>query len=313
MIQNSTLKDDINNSINKIFIKKSTQKNIKNIHQNNSKCYYFNTQKYNTGLFDSCIDMAYVLTMVNSLRLPKLNKELSEHKPSTTIVFQYNQGFRKCKKKLKHHKSNYDLTDAYRNVFLNALVRGYSRILVMEDDFFMRDYKIDDIERICEFIKKNNPHAYNLGASMCQSNIFDTLNDQIYHYKCDFSTATHAVIYNESFMKDFVIAASKGQIKQCDRLWNDKKYNTYTYYKPIAFQLIPETENMETWYNNKFNATVDKSLIKMLKLDTNHENFRFRRDIGRYLPLCVILFTIMVIIVIVIIFIKMNKKNPKIR
>ena len=49
----------------------------------------------------------------------------------------------------------------------------------------------------------------------------------------------------------------------------------------------------------------------MLKLDTNHENFRFRRDIGRYLPLCVILFTIMVIIVIVIIFIKMNKKILK--
>ena len=67
----------------------------------------------------------------------------------------------------------------------------------------------------------------------------------------------------------------------------------------MAFQLIPETENMETWYNNKFSATIDKSLIKMLKLDTNHENFRFRRDIGRYLPLCVILFTIMVIIVIV--------------
>ena len=34
MIQNSTLKDDINNSINKIFIKINS-KNIQNIHQNN--------------------------------------------------------------------------------------------------------------------------------------------------------------------------------------------------------------------------------------------------------------------------------------
>jgi len=295
--------DSINNLLNSINNKKITK-----IHQYNSKCYRFVKQTYDSGLFDSCIDSAYVLIMENSSRLPEIQKQLTKHKPSSTVMMQYNQGFRKCKKQLQKQASNYDLVDAYRNIFIHALASGYQSILVMEDDFFMDKYNNDDIERICKFIRTKHPDVYNLGALGCIGTFIGTLQDSInYHYKCTVSSSSHGVIYRNSYMKEFIKKASYGKIIGSDQFPNDKKYNVYTYYKPIAFQLIPETENSKNWDN----AKAQMFIFKKLKLDKTNENFRLKRDIERYAPFWCTLLGIIILIIIIIIFLlcKRNKQT----
>ena len=77
----------------------------------NTKCYTMETLilgKKGDGLFDNSIDMCYVLTMKNSERIPKFMKQLKEHIPLSTIIIQYNEGYKKCNKILKNKKSLYD-------------------------------------------------------------------------------------------------------------------------------------------------------------------------------------------------------------
>jgi hypothetical protein len=86
------------------------------------------------GNFDSCIDCTYVLIMEGSPREKHIREEVAKAGITSRVIYQYNKGYKKCRKNLRVQKTNYDLEHALKNAFRDALDRGYVRILVLEDD-----------------------------------------------------------------------------------------------------------------------------------------------------------------------------------
>jgi len=271
---------------------------LKNIHNYNSKCYKLTTVKFSKGLFDSCINMAYLITMENSSRQDEFMKQLKEHTPASTVMIQYNKGYRKCDKKINKNTSAYDLSDALRNIFTNALENNYKRILVFEDDFIMdkTKYSMKDVKRICKFINKNNPDVYNLGAL-----IHFSLPTTEYHIKLLVHGISQSVIYNENYMKKYINAAAAGKIEHCDQFWNDPNISTYAYYKPITYQKFPATENMKQWGPT---WRISQEWLRLWGLDKSHENYETHSRVSHWIPWIFIIIILILLILIPIFCIK---------
>ena len=265
----------------------------KKTRQNNEKCYRTEILKFDSGLFDSCIDMAYVLTMEDSKRHDQFMIQLKEHKPSSTVTIQYNKGYRKCNK--THVTSSaYDITDALRNIFVNALENGYKRALVFEDDFFMdkNKYNQSDINSICKFVNKNNPDVYNLGTLYQLALPALSAHQQAMWFNC-----AHGVLYSKKYMKNFVRDASKGKIRHCDLYWNKFRFSKYSYKYPIVFQLFPKTDNMKEWPMWQ----IAEKWLKYWKLDKSNEHYTEHFQMFRDIPWMFLLSTLLIIIMIVLI------------
>lgn len=288
------------------------------IYNQNTKCYSLKVENFSSGLFDNCVDGCYILTMKNSKRIPKFMDQINLKPPMKQVIIQYNKGFKKCNKILNKNSTNYDLTDAYVNVFVDALKRGFLNVLVFEDDFIYEDFTKHDINLICRFLKNANWDVYNLGAYNCiDNNLLNSFRRDLIHINCDSSSSSHAVIYTQNYIIDFVRYGLEGKIKECDVFWNDKiwgykKYNVYTYHKPIITQTIPVTDNFYNWNNgNKIINNYHKYKNKLLKLDKSTKNFGLLRKLQKvqlgivlFLP---IFFILIVIIIVSIILIKKRK------
>ena len=99
-----------------------------------SDCYRTKSYTIDKGNYDGVIECTYVLLMENSKREEQILRQIEDAKVTSKVVIQYNKGYKKCEKNLKVNRPNYDLVHALKNVFKHALDRGYSRIIVLEDD-----------------------------------------------------------------------------------------------------------------------------------------------------------------------------------
>lgn len=272
----------------------------------NTSCYRMELLTFESGLFDSCTDMTYVLTMENSTRHDDFMKQLNEHKPASKVIIQYNKGYDRCTKNSKVTDAAYDLTDAYRNVFQHARENNFKNVLVFEDDFFMGKYVQSDIDEICDFISSKPFSVYNLGTRLCMGKLLDVFGDRgKKHYKCTNSVMSHAVIYNQTYMNDFIEKAKEGKIHEADQFWNKSKYTVYTYHKPIAFQLCILTQNQISTRQRQgaLAAFVGQKTIDVMRLDVSHEHFKTTRDFARYSPgIMLVLHILVIFIVLVIVF-----------
>ena len=107
-----------------------------------NKCYNFVKKQYTKGLFDTSVDVTYIITMVNSKRINSVNEQLQKYKPTKNIYIVENKGFKNCKKILPEQKSSYDLIDCFLQIFKHAEKENYNNILILEDDFiFSNDFK----------------------------------------------------------------------------------------------------------------------------------------------------------------------------
>ena len=277
----------------------------KEIHNQNSKCYRHKTLEFDSGLFDSCIDMTYVLTMENSDRIQHFTKQLELHKPSSKVIVQYNSGFRNCSKTLKEQTAPYDITDSLRNIFVNALENGYERVLVFEDDFFMdKDkYTQKDIDSICKYVTKHNPDVYTLGTLIHVSLPISK------HPRILFTGHAHAVIYNRKYMKSFITNAARFKIEHCDQFWHKITFKKAGYHKPICYQLFPDTENSKQWgpaakFNHKW--------LKLWKLDKSHEHYQAHTHFFSALHWIVLVGIIVGIVFIVRSIVRKRRYSPPI-
>ncbi len=217
------------------------------------------------GLFDNYIDCAYILTMENSTRRESYMDQLRKYNPHSKVIIQHNLGFKKCKKQLYEQNTVHDLNDAYYHVFLHARENDYTNILIFEDDFFFDKITEKDINEIGMFINNNNFHIYNLGPIV---NI--GINETLYHKRNIIMSSTHGVIYNKLYFDYYIEHYNKQNSNlSCDELWIDTYLKKYSYYKPICFQLVTETDNSKNWSL----YLLCKYLIKITKLDKNHKAY----------------------------------------
>ena len=204
-------------------------------------CYTMKTINFEKGLFDSFIDVTFVITMVNSSRNETIIKEINKIKPTKKVIIVYNTSYKHCEKKLygkKINKSSIDLLYTVKYIFDRST--QYNNILILEDDAkFSEDiFDIKHIKNIETFIKKNSFNTYSLGSVEMIGSIWGT------HRKLFLKGGTHAMIYSKNFRKNF----NKYKYSDIEHATN-YPYNTngWRYYKVLVGQIFDKTENSKNW------------------------------------------------------------------
>lgn len=228
----------------------------------NKHSYRYEYIKSKNGLFDNYIDVVYILTMENSTRKESYMEQIKKYNPHTTIIIQYNIGFKNTKKQLYKQDTVNDLNDAYYHAFIHAKSNNYTNILILEDDFFFDNINKNDIHEIGMFINNNDYHIYNLG---CGFNI--SFPHTIKHHMSIISSCSHAIIYNIKYIDFFIKIYNTGFDMMCDNIWNKLDILKFKYYKPICFQIFPITENIKNWPFSKFAIW----FINLVKLNKTHK------------------------------------------
>jgi hypothetical protein len=230
-------------------------------------CYEYKYLTYPRGVYDSFVDITYIITMSGSERSKQITKKLERFHPTSKICIVYNKGYKKCNKFLMKQNSGFDLSHAYFNIFYQSLKKKEENIMILEDDFEFelktnKDPKV--IQDIQYFFQshKNESFIYNLGAFSQLSFPFAT--PDLNHYRAIYSTNTQAVIYTRKVRYNaihYFFTLSNPELISFDGFIS--KYFTIYFYKyPITYQLFPETENSKLWGN-----LLLRSLFKITNLE----------------------------------------------
>jgi len=272
----------------------------------NSKCFTFEKNTFPSGLLDQCVDATYIIHLKDNGRLEHVLEKLVNVQPTSTVYIAHNQGFKKCDKKLIEQASYQDLTDAFLQCFKHADSQGYNNILILEDDFiFSPDIQNPEhINSICQFVssKEGDEFIYYLGCVpvLIIPKSFGS------HYSSIKSLTTHAIIYSK-----------KARLKITD--FSDKHWDViveknigsrYLYYKPLCYQLFPETENKKEWVDkdSAFITWIKNAFIKGLSLDKEAEwGFFIIYVLAKLILILLIIFIIFIIYIIWHLLIRKNK------
>lgn len=273
-----------------------TNYSVDELHKINSEYYRFEDFrlcKKGEGLFDSCVDMAYIITMDKSDRKQQFIKELRANKPLHTVKILYNSGYKDNKKILPEQSSNYDLIDANRHIFMDASLNNYNNILVFEDDVqFTKDYNVHDIQNINKFIINNKFDIYTIGPGGIH--ILYPCTIDFKHYRNLITTTTHSIIYNRSFIDEFF--KEKIPFVHIDLYHNKHYFKKYSYHKEICYQLYSKTENQQKWLDGwkrifkiNFLAHIAYNfviyIVTNLGLDKSNKNSMFVYNFNKFLSL----------------------------
>ena len=86
----------------------------------NNTCYNFKNLSFNSVLFDSFVDMTYVLIMENSKREKNMYKELNLFKPTSKVKIQYKIGILNTIQKVKIEQISSDI-EAHGSLYEDIL------------------------------------------------------------------------------------------------------------------------------------------------------------------------------------------------
>lgn len=213
--------------------------------ESNSKCFTFETQNLQKGLFDEAIDCTYVIHLLKNGRLEHIYDEIRRTIPTKTVVIAKNMGYKKCNKKLIDQATYQDLTDAFLQCFSHAKQNGHKTIMILEDDFIFRpNISQNDIDKVVNFIKVKNDEEmiFSLGA-------IPTIMYPIGYkgiYKSIKTYGMHCCIYTEKTVAK-MLEKMEVEDKHWDVIMDNKIQNHYIFYKPLCYQTFPETENKKKW------------------------------------------------------------------
>ena len=237
----------------------------------NRHCYDFQLLTFEDGLLSDSVDATYIIHLDGNGRYEHIQDQLSMHHPTNTVYLVKNQGYKKCAKTLPISKPAHDLTDAFLQIFEHANSNKYGNILVLEDDFqFNEDIHKESVRRnINHFVlsQKENTMIYYLGCIPYLQIPISLSHSRIY-----LTTGTHACIYSKK-VRECTLLAGPENIVDWDlhHNINSCRYARYMYYRPICYQLVPETENQREWYNPGGIADLLKLWMRILGIDKEVE------------------------------------------
>jgi hypothetical protein len=185
--------------------------------------------------------------MEGSPRETQIREQVVKYGITSLVVYQYNKGYKKCRKNLHVQKPNYDLEHALKNAFKDALGKGYERILVLEDDCEFDDRIRNPmiIDDLCGFLKSKNPDVYTLGSFLPVVNPFTFSN----HQRLLLNFSSHAIVYNRKYMEWLV--NNDCMLGHVDFETN-RHWSKFTYKLPLAYQKVTHTENVENGWKMPF-------------------------------------------------------------
>lgn len=214
------------------------------------------------GTFDSCADGCVVLVMPG--RLASCVRRLIADRPHKRIVLQINPGAR-SKPDLADKSPRSDICHAFCAAFSFARRMAWSRVLVLEDDFFIDPDAEAHAASVAEFVNAVPFHVYNLGRVAFLG--WPVSRD---HWRAVWHGSAHAVIYSAEYASAFVGAyrsdpapvVSAGN----DMWWNRPGTLSYVFRRPLAYQVFGVTENSREWKSGFF---VDAA-VRALGLHESH-------------------------------------------
>ena len=257
--------------------------------ENANECYRFEEINYEESILET-IDVAYVIHLEGNGRLQNIKDQLNKFKPCKKCIIVYNKGFKNCNKSyLKKQSANYDLADANIKVMEDAKSRNLNNVMVLEDDFFFDDNIINHKNNVDSFIKSKEDKnmIYFIGYIPGVVLPYD-----YYNFKILMGGMTHCVIYNK---KTYLEMLKNPPIFDIDIYY--LKYNCYMYYKPLCYQLFPETENSKNW--SDFGILM--GILKILNMNKNHKP---GYDIIYFFAKYIILITILIIVMLLYVYLK---------
>ena len=229
-------------------------------------CYYYK-KIINKKFLLKEIKRTYILIMENSKNYQIILNQLQNLPLTKEIYFQFNKGFKKCHKNLKQQKTNFDIIDALKTVFIH---NNKTPVLILEEDAIF-DYIniIQSINEIDNFIKNNEYEIINLGSILYLG--YPYKNNM---YRTFFNPAAQGVIYNTSYQKTFLKEIE--EIEYNDLWWHQIRFKNYCYDKTLFYQLFKESDNSKNWDNLFGIKNLERKLINWIGLDKEYKINFFR-------------------------------------
>lgn len=241
---------------------------------------YFNIA-LETGVFDGCADGCLVLAMAD--RLPSCVKQIIADRPHFRTIIQLNHGPDK-KPDIPVKSSRADICHAFNKAFLYAQEMGWSRVLVLEDDFFLAPGTASHAGTVADFVNSNRFHVYNLGRVAFVG--WPVGIDG--HWRAVWHGTSHAAIYSKEYMRMYIEQHSKDPAPIIavgnDRWWNRFDAKNYVYGRPLAYQVFGSTKNSESW---KIGFT--DVAVRLLGLHESHiPGYAVLNALSKLIPIVVI-------------------------
>jgi GR25 family glycosyltransferase involved in LPS biosynthesis len=277
----------------------------------NRHCIRLEKKIFKKAMFQSSVDATYIIHLEGNGRLPSIEKQLVQYQPSNLVYIAFNKGYKNCQKKLPYQLPAYDLVDTFLYIFQHANENGFKNILVLEDDFIFSPEIRQDIHlnNINNFLidKQDDTMMYFLGCLLWLQLPYNN------HTSINLlSTGTHGVIYSFK-AREYMLRKKIIPIFDWD-IYNIFFTNIrrYVYYKPLCYQLFPETENSNNW-PSLFGFHPIKLYIKYnhldIKVDNGYSNaYKYSKIFG-YLYLLIII----ILIFMIISYLWNNRKKFKVK
>tara|TARA_B100000035_G_scaffold315470_1_gene336658 strand:- start:4513 stop:5286 length:774 start_codon:yes stop_codon:yes gene_type:complete len=244
------------------------------------ECYSYKTINETNEPILKNADITIILIMENSSRF--------KHDPfllnlSKKTVFQYNKGFKFCKKPSTIKMTNNDIIHAYYTAFEYA--KNLNNVIILEEDAEVLYYTRRHYNIVDDYISKDFKIF-----SFSNYGTFTKLDKNFFNSSV--ICGAHANIiskpHRDYLMNEIEKNNFKGHI-DCDYFKND----VVVYRLPLIVQLFPETENRKNWDTNKI---ISNFVIKILRLDRNKFSWKIvykfckiKRHFGNFL-LAILLF-----------------------
>ena len=227
-------------------------------------CYTFRRfQLPDAGVMEDTLAATFVITMAGSTeRQSAIKGQLFERLHLTrTIYMVENAGFRNCAKPdLCEQTSNYDILHANIAIFEFAEAAYPGQIIaVMEDDMLWTAEAVHTPKHwahITQFVHNHTDTMdhYMVGAMVIPCCMTPVLYD-LRHIHTLFATCGQLVIHTPRGMSK--VRVGYRSVDRCKwHTWQHvdiifSTHTTYTYYRPLAIQVVEATENSriwQTWY-----------------------------------------------------------------
>lgn len=216
-------------------------------------CYSYKTVNETNNPILKNVDITIILIMEESDRF-KYDSFLLNLSKKT--VFQYNKGFRACKKPSTIVKSNSDIIHAYYTAF--EYTKNLNNVIILEEDAEVLYYTRSHYKIVDDYISKEFKVF-----SFATNGVFTKIDENFYNV--DVAHGAQAQIFSKNerlkIMNDMENNNFLGEI---DATY--LKNNVVVYKYPLIVQLFPETENFNNWSGNK---SLNKLGIKITELDKN--------------------------------------------
>ena len=197
-----------------------------------------------------CVEATFVLSMSNSERVKSVFDQLALLLPTLTVYILENRGYRHCQKRLAKQRSDYDMFDAVVTIFMYAteLLEDNASILLFEDDFFWSERASDHMTRVSAYIQARYTEFdhYYLACIPVPFGMWPYALP--YHWKLIAGGCNHAVVHTPSGMRrtirEYEDCNGDVSLSLID-LYMIRFHTCMSYYRPLAYQLFPATENQK--------------------------------------------------------------------